>query len=282
MVPSIPDVPEAQRSAASYPLRWEDLTQDGRLRLPGLVASIGPTIWHKMLAQDPTQAALIADGVRSVFTRLALDAGDARFSLGERVATDGAYQLAHERGADGAVRRLYLNVWTSIRAASGRAPRLFGEHVLTRLLAPPDARRVTELPGGGVPETAYRAPAFDTLLAVPGGSVWLEPAILPDPTNVVFGLVHTDVNQHVNSMVYASVFEDAVLRRLAALGRSTKVLGRTLVVGFRKPFFAGETARIALRLFEDGPISGAVGTFAEIGDAPGAKPRVFLRMRFEA
>jgi hypothetical protein len=282
MVPSVPDLPESLRSTASYPLRWEDLMQDGRMRLPALVASIGPTIWGKMLAHEPTHAALAADGVRSVFTRLALDAGDARFSLGQRVVTQGAYQLAHERGADGAVVRLYLNVWTSIEAPSARVPRLFAEHVLTRLLAPPEARRVTSLPGGNVPEAAYRAPPFDSLLAAPEGSEWLEPAILPDPSNVVFGLVHTDINQHVNSMVYAAMFEEAVLRRLAALDRSTKVLGRTLEVGFRKPFFAGETARVTLRLFEEGPVSGAVGTFAEVADPPGTKPRVYVRMRFES
>jgi hypothetical protein len=281
MVPSVPDVPAAQRSTASYALRWEDLTQDGRIRLPALVASIGPTIWKKMLAHEPTQAALAADGVRSVFTRLVLDAGSARFSLGERLATEGAYQLAHERGPDGAVVRLYLNTWTSIRAASGRAPRLFAEHVMTRLLSPPERRRVTALPDGKVPEAIYRATPFDALLSLPDGSDWLEPGILPDPSNVVFGLVHTDVNQHVNSMVYGAIFEEAVLRRLAALGRSTKVLGRTLEVGFRKPFFAGDTARVALRLFDDGPVSGAVGTFAELGDPAGAKPNVYLRMRFE-
>ncbi len=282
MVPSVPVVPESQRSTASYALRWEDLTQDGRIRLPALVASIGPTIWKPMLAHAPLQAALAADGVRSVFTRLVLDAGSARFSLGERLATEGAYQLAHERGPDGAVVRLYLNVWTNVQVASGRAPRLFGEHVMTRLLGPPERRRVTALPDGTVPEAAYRGPAFDTLLSLPEGSEWLEPAILPDPSNIVFGLVHTDVNQHVNSMVYGAFFEEAVLRRLAALGRSTKVLGRTLEVGFRKPFFAGDTARVALRLFDTGPVAGAVGTFAEPGDSAGTKPSVYLRMRFEA
>lgn len=281
MIPSWPDVPDTQRASAGYRLRWEDITQDGRLRFSAVVASIGPTIWAEMLAHDATQAALVAEGTRAVFTRLAVDAGDARFSLGEKVTTRGAYQLAHERGADGAVSRLYLNMWTTIEAAGRRAPGLFAEHVVTRPFGPREQRRVTSLPGGAVPPAVYRAPRFDALLDAPDGAKWLESDARADATTIAFGVVHTDVNQHVNSMVYPAAFEDAVLRRLASLGRPTTLLARRLEIAFRKPFFAGQSARIALRLFESGGAVGAVGAFAGAGEADEARPHVFVRMRFE-
>ena len=43
-----------------------------------------------------------------------------------------------------------------------------------------------------------------------------------DRTNpVVFGVVHTDSNHHVNSLVYFRLFEEAALRRFAQLGAAT-------------------------------------------------------------
>ena len=61
-----------------------------------------------------------------------------------------------------------------------------------------------------------------------------------DPTPLPLGLAHTDANQHVNSLVYPRLFEEAVLRRLATLGKPTALLTRRAEVAFRKPAFAGE------------------------------------------
>jgi acyl-CoA thioesterase FadM len=62
--------------------------------------------------------------------------------------------------------------------------------------------------------------------------------------------MHTDSNQHVNSLVYPRLFEEAVMRRLFALGRSRAVLARSLVIGWRRPSFAGDVLKVDLRLFE--------------------------------
>jgi acyl-CoA thioesterase FadM len=109
-----------------------------------------------------------------------------------------------------------------------------------------------------------------------------------DPTPIAFGLAHTDSNQHVNSLVYPRLFEDAALRRFAALGKGKPaVLSRHVEAAFRKPCFAGETYAVALQAFTlDGKL-GAVGSFVSTDDARSAetlaraRPHCFVRMVFE-
>jgi hypothetical protein len=70
---------------------------------------------------------------------------------------------------------------------------------------------------------------------------------------------------------------------MAALGRSTAVLARKLEIAFRRPSFAGETLRVAARLFEgDDGKSVVTGVFYGEGDLNDpARARVFARMSFE-
>ena len=58
----------------------------------------------------------------------------------------------------------------------------------------------------------WQAPA--TLLDLPAGATALDGALTPDDTATVFGLDHTDSNQHVNSLVYPRLLVEATLRRL--------------------------------------------------------------------
>ena len=121
---------------------------------------------------------------------------------------------------------------------------------------------------------------------LPDGALPLDELRL-DPVPIAFGLAHTDSNQHVNSLVYPRLFEDAALRRFAELGRlKPPVLSRYMEAAFRKPCFAGEKYAIALRAFTlDGRL-GAVGAFVEekdTRDADGlakARPHCFVRMVF--
>jgi hypothetical protein len=101
-------------------------------------------------------------------------------------------------------------------------------------------------------------------------------------------VAHTDSNQHVNSLVYPRLFEDAALRRFAALGRlKPPVLSRHVEAAFRKPCFAGETYAVALQAFTLEGRLGAVGKFVSQADASSeeglrkAKGHCFVRMAFE-
>jgi hypothetical protein len=139
------------------------------------------------------------------------------------------------------------------------------EYVFTRPFAEPNERRVTDLG-----ESGRDAKVIE----------WAEPkALLDGPLEVdavpiAFGLTHTDSNQHVNSLVYPRLFEEAVLRRL---GRGD-VLARRLDVRYRKPSFAGDRLSLALNVTErDGAVT-ASGVFFEPGTEPTAG-RVFLQLQ---
>ena len=289
MLPPRPSVPDDQRGSGSYPLRFEDLSQDRRLLLETVVASVGPALWKAVLSRHAAAAAMNADGVRPIFTRLLVDGGAARFHFPADLTASGAYELASERAADGTIVRLYLNMWTEIEPMpDDRAspPRLFAEHVLTRPVAPPERRRVTQVPGIEPPRTEYRQPPVQQTLALPEGATWLETSLRADVRPNAFGLVHTDINQHVNSLVYPRLFEEAALRRFAELGRDTRVLSRRLEITFKRPFFAGQTARIALRAFAAGERLGAVGVFVEGNESAdatfeGVRANAYVRMWFE-
>jgi hypothetical protein len=181
-----------------------------------------------------------------------------------------------------------LDMWADLHGPVGRtygtvdgagqralAGRVYAEHVLTRPFAPPEERRVMSLDFPGAPEvTAARppSPALDVIASLPEGAKPLEPARRADPTPLVFGLMHTDSNKHVNSLVYLRVFEEAALRRFAALGQGLEVIGETIDIAYRKPCFAGQTMRVVEQAFElDGRL-GSAAVLVPASSAGGAPP----------
>lgn len=297
MIPPFPqDTPRAQ---ARVHLRFEDVTQDGRLVLEALPNALGPTVWRGILARDAATAACVAQGIVPILSRFVLEGRPGPFSANEPVEAEGTCRLA--RTEDG---RFVLDMWADLIGAIGRtygstdrsgeracAGRVLAEHVLTRPFAPPGERRVTSLDFPGAPRvTATRppSPAFDAIASVPAGATPLEPRKSADAVPVVFGLVHTDSNMHVNSLVYIRLFEEAALRRFASLGKPTTLLGRTLDIAYRKPCFAGQTMRVVQQAFEEDGRAGVAAVLveeSEVADgalAPGAKPHCYARITFES
>ena len=90
----------------------------------------------------------------------------------------------------------------------------------------------------------------------------------------MFGLDHTDANQHVNSLVYIRTFLEAVQRRVATAGKSVKVRSRAVDIAYHKPCFAGDRVRSHVRLFDHEGTLGAAGHIS--GDD--GKPRCFVRV----
>jgi hypothetical protein len=288
--PPIPSVPDTQRATGTYPLRFEDLCQDGRVHFEPVVASIDAAVWRPMLRKDPLTRTLHAEGVRPIFTRLLLEVGPAQLELGTTVTAEGVYELAHEPDGQGGAKRIFLNMWTSIwagpdkrRAERVSVGRLFAEHQLTRPHAPPGERRVTTLPGHGIPRSEYRSVSVEAVTELRPTVEWLEPEARADAAPIVFGLSHTDINQHVNSLVYPRLFADAALRRFATLGVDTKTLASRLHIVFRKPFFAGGSAAIWLQAFREGAAFGAAGTFRAASPASTSredKPHLAIELSF--
>lgn len=295
---SIPaTVPDSQRTRAQIHLRYEDIAQDGRLTLLG-IPHAGAVLWDRLLLKHPLSTALPRAGVLPILTRLVIEGEAGPIGVGKPVTVDGAFQLAHGLGADGAVSRLHLNTWVTVTGVASRTHgpppdnagalipvgRVHTESTFTRPFAPPGHRKVLRFDFEGMPALPpdrHESPSPESLLDAPAGAVPLEPAPRLDEAPCAFGLAHTDSNQHVNSLVYPRLFEEAALRRLALLGRPHFLLARRVEVAYRKPAFAGQTLRVRLQLFEQRGTVLALGAFIP-DDAADAKPSCYLRMAFAA
>jgi hypothetical protein len=291
---------DAPRATGTIAIRFEDVAEDGRLVLEALSPALGEVGWRKLLGPHGAVKAFHDAGVHPILTRLVAEGEGGPFSTQGPLEATGTYRFAHTRAADGAVDRVVLDMWIEGTLPIGRtygppperagervrAGRLYAEHVLTRLFAPPDQRKVTSFSAMGE-ERAWSP--VEAIVTLPPGAVALDEMRL-DPTPIAFGLAHTDSNRHVNSLVYPRLFEDAALRRFLELGKlRPPVLARRSEAAFRKPCFAGERYAIALQAFTLGAQLGAVGFFlahpggAAVSPEPleKARPHCFVRMLFD-
>src|SRR5262245_58386931 len=153
--PTPPDVPDEQRAAGQVPLRYEDVSQDGRVKLLALPHTIGAIVWQNALRPSAVQRAQHS-GIVPILTRFVMEGGGGPVSVRKPLDAAGRYQLAHTVDAAGAVNRLILNIWVDVHAPIGRTHgphpphageevrvgRAFAEHVFTRPFGPPPLRKV--------------------------------------------------------------------------------------------------------------------------------------------
>ncbi|HSD90910.1 MAG TPA: hypothetical protein VLB44_25475 [Kofleriaceae bacterium] len=285
--PAMPSFPPGHSAVTKSYLRYEDVTQDGRL-IPIATPSALSGLWREVLVDHVGARNALKQGIIPILTRLTLHSLEQPIRVDRQIEALTGFALAHDL-QDGQVSKLYMNVWCEIRGIAGKLGRtstagalalagtVFAEHTFTRLLAPPDQRKVTRLGVEGypdVPETRYTAPAPTTAQEPPEGGRWLD-ELAPDPAEYVFTLDQTDSNQHVNSLVYVRIFHDAINRRLAAVGQPLKARSRAVDIAYRKPCFAGDRVRIQLRLFEH---SGGLGAAGLVAGSDDGKPRCYVRV----
>lgn len=292
MIPATPPSrgPGQDGGKAKILPRYEDITQDGRLQLTALMPGLGASVWRALLSQIPAIETFRAQGILPILRRLVLVGEDRSVSVNVPIEYTGSFRFAREKGGE----RLFANMWLEARAPIGStfgpapspdAPselvgRVFAEHVLTRPFASPAERKVTRLDAPGVPavpEDEHELETAEALIESAGGP--LEPA-----GDFVFGMLHTDSNQHVNSLVYPRVFEEALVRKLvqdARIPAAHALMARSIELRWRRPFFAGERAELGLRLVEpsvgDAFKCGAIGAFSSGGPKPSAAVRLLLR-----
>jgi len=302
--PPEPDVPATMRAAASGHLRYEDITQDGRVAIGALPLSVGLVVWQELLEKHEGARAATRAGLIPILTRFVVEGEETTLSVRRPVEFTGCFNFGHVVDSAGAVDRIVLNIWTRgegiVSRTYGPPPanagsratvgRVFAEHTFTRLFAAPAERKVVRLDGipgmPPVPPERYDAPAPISVLTPPPGATLIDDALVADEVALAFGLTHTDSNQHVNSLVYPRLFEEAALRRFAMRGRSTAVLARTLEIGYRKPFFAGQRARVVLQAYEHAGRLAAAGAFlpepasGPVDLAQIARAHSFIRMTF--
>jgi hypothetical protein len=259
----------AEDSAA---LRYDDLIQDGRIRLESAWRPTGRALWsHPSLAKIFRS---MGPSVTNVLSRVSLYATDAVLAPRAPVTTTIRYRFEHTLDSAGKVARLLFSTWLTARAQTKDgtqtlAARAYGQRVFTDLAAPPGKHLVTSLSGfgeTGIPEQRGVWTPVTSLFELPHGAVAIDPAPRLDPGRVVFGLSHTDLNQHVNFNMYLRAIEQAALARFHDLGRGAKVVSRAAELGYRKPSFAGEVVRIVVRAFE---LGGDVGVVAAVVDDDG-------------
>lgn len=280
-------------------LRYEDVVQDGRVAPIALSHAVGEIVWREHLARNELLRRLFATGVFPILTRLVIEAGEEPVPVTRPLDGEGVHLFAHDLDDTGEVDRLFLDIWTSVSGLRGRTNlpkgpgdgervavgRVFAEHVFTRPWGPIEARKVRRFEVDGAPEVPPARMRFRPLpraADLPKGARLLDPRPVVDAAPIVFGLAHTDSNQHVNSLVYVRLFEEALLRRLAAHvadgRRATAVLGRWIEIGYRKPCFAGDRVRVRLQAFErDGEV-GAIGAFVPEDDPQTNRPYAWVAM----
>jgi hypothetical protein len=132
--------------------------------------------------------------------------------------------------------------------------------------------------------------AATDLMRLPAGAEHLDPAPRAHDAPTVFGLCHSDGNQHVNFLAYPRMVEEAALRRFVELGLGARRLARRAEVSYRKPSFAGEALRIVMQTFRTPgelgvvalfvPDEGASGAVVGSGFAPELRPHCVVRLVF--
>jgi len=294
--PEEPKVSAKQRASAPVAFRYEDVCQDGRLMVSALPQGLGAVVWQRLLVHHPMTAAMRKAGIVPILTHVTLEGGEGPVSVAHAAQVNGSFRLGHTVNEQGEVNRLVLDMWATLNGRRGRthgpppegageslfAGRVFGRHVFTRLFAPPAERKVLrfdvpELPT--VPPERCDWQSFEGVASLPQGAETLEAEARPDDAPLTFGLCHTDSNQHVNSMVYVRMFEEAALRRFANLGHSSVLLAKRVSIAYRKPFFAGERAEVVLQSFSWRGQLGAVGHFVPEGKRE-ERPHTFVHILF--
>ncbi|MDH5493548.1 MAG: hypothetical protein OEY14_16460 [Myxococcales bacterium] len=264
--PPLPDLPASDRAAAPLPLRYEDVTQDGRVRLEAVPPALGPACWWPLLSEHPISSLTRDLGVVPILNRMVIEAGGGPISVYDPLSARGALALGHTRDGQGRVDRIVLQLFADLHGVLGRtygpAPegagervrvgRVYAEHVFTRPFGAPGERKVLELPEGyglpRVPERELRWRVPESVQTPPEGARLLDREAQPG-RRVRFGLAHTDSNQHVNSLSYVRLFEEAAISRLGEHDRSEPSLGTHLELAYRKPSFAGEELDLSVLAF---------------------------------
>jgi hypothetical protein len=273
---SVPSPPaDAAFTEAELLHRFEDIAQDGRLMLSALLPGLGAVGWRALLKQGFAQK-LMGSGMVPILSRLVIEGSGGPFSVNGALALRGTYGFSHVLDAQGAVDRIQLGMWLEatlpIGVTYGAPPdnageqtvagRVYAEHTVTRPFAAKEDRRVRRIEVEGlapVPGPAVAGFAVAANAKIPEGATLLDRELAFDSSPVVFGLCHTDSNQHVNSLVYVRLFEEAALRRLSSHGKRGALLLRNVQIGYRKPCFAGDQVRLVVQAFERAGRPGAIG-----------------------
>jgi hypothetical protein len=244
------------------------------------------------LREHPISPWCRRERVAPVLTRLVVDCRSTdRVSARRPLRATGALALGHVPGLR-EIDRIVVAMWVELAATAdaqydasgdGRsfiAGRIFAEHALVALFAPPEERKVRRLAAEGyppVPPLVWEATPLDDLAVVPEGAEPLG-ATFEGPVTLL-GPMHTDANRHVNSLVAPRIFEEAALAAFESCGVSRPGLVRMLEIGYPRPCFPGQRVRARLQAWRREAHYGASGVIEQLRD-DGARSAALVRVTF--
>ena len=308
MIPPEPEIAETQRASGVIHLRYEDVSQDGRVVVTALPQALGEAVWRPLLSRTPIAHALRDAGIVPILSRLHVRGGLGPISVRASLQAHGCYDMAHTVDAQGTVDRIVLRMWARVSGPKGRThgphPKdageivhvgdVYAEHVLTRPFGPLAERKVLHLDVAGMPRVPEHRVVLDppdALATLPSGARAYDDAPVAEARAHVFGLDDTDSNQHVNSLVYPRVLRETGVRRLATSRDASRLLACSFELAYRKPCFAGDRVVVVGRGFAleggggegDGggpaPRCGFAATMVREGDTQG-RPHCYGRVLF--
>src|SRR5262249_1906752 len=133
-------------------LRYDDVVQDGRIRLESAWRPTGRLLWsHPEVARVLRS---MDEGVTNVLSRVTLQSTEAPLAPRAKVRPRVKYRFEHTVTAAGDVDRLVFSTWVSTVALSrggmeAAAARAYGQRVFTRIAAAPGQHLVRRLDGFG-------------------------------------------------------------------------------------------------------------------------------------
>src|SRR5438046_2661115 len=68
--PEPPELPASQTTTAETRFRYEDISQEGRIKVTGLPHALGVSVWQNLLAGHPMQRAAFRAGMAPILSRM--------------------------------------------------------------------------------------------------------------------------------------------------------------------------------------------------------------------
>jgi hypothetical protein len=279
---------------------FDHLDMSYRLRMRAFIGICMPPIFATMNSHFGMMA-LRAQGIAPIMFFLDFQGGPTPIAFGRKLTVEHRLQLfrsiadADHQPASEGTQRLLLVSESSIRArARTLGPEALGfddgsgplveagtariMHVITRPVAGPADRQVTEVPPAmsALCEQLWQHPfpSVEGLGTPPAG---LDLQRDTEQSSGVWGLPNTDINQHVNVQEYIMGAENQFSRLLhdAALPVDRHRIRRARLL-FRKPFFPGQPYTVRAQLYRrGGETQMHAGFHLQSGTQPSPRPNAF-------
>lgn len=294
---------DAIEGSGSVAVSFEELDMRSMLKIRGFIEICMPPIFED-LNRRHNFFSLRKKGVTPIMFSLDFHAPSIPVAFGRHVTSNhkiSVHRSVSENPKSGKpVERLLLNMESILTGplGSGDASTLGFEpelgktvevgrsqvlQVLTKPLAPPGERQVTEIPEelSHINEQPWDAPypSTESLHHIPEGFTETDAGTWGEYQSI-WGMPNTDINQHVNVREYIINMENHHTRML--FGAGLPVASHRITRGqflFRKPFFPGEVFTIQGQLFTKGEETVFEGAFYKMTpeNTVDTRPSVFVR-----